>query len=498
MAFSSNAVRGLIDNGPLSRLTPDITLKLILLILGLGLSLVAAYLIPSGGWPIALGLVLALPGLILLHNYPLIGLFVWLMLAPLLMVADSTSLRRLYWIVHRILPLLTIFVIVLGSMLRVNKRKLPKLGWIELAMLGYVGISLASIAFLNADPITTVIWYYDRVIVPMFLYLLVRLLVPNQEELRRLLPALFFLCLTQAIFGVIYVVSRNLLPSSWLRATGARATGSLGSPSVYSIAVIFAAILLLHAALSLKSQGINRFKLPLIGVFVLAMMAVFFTFSRSSWMSGVIVIVGFLFIYPKFTFRIALIATPVVFLVAGGLLVSQLSYASDRLYSEQSSESALSRLPVVVASLRMFEAKPVFGWGYSNFDNFDRQFQERVGDLVSPDKDHASHNLYLTILAEQGLMGLLLYLAPVFGLLFLSIKKWPDLAPQGFWSRKLLLILWVGVATHIIVNNFSNMRVVFGLGLWWITLGLIAAVVSNVNQPAKNETSAVQSGKKSE
>jgi hypothetical protein len=30
---------------------------------------------------------------------------------------------------------------------------------------------------------------------------------------------------------------------------------------------------------------------------------------------------------------------------------------------------------------------------------------------------------------------------------------------------------------HIVVNNFSNMRVVYGLGLWWVILGLIASLV---------------------
>jgi O-antigen ligase len=357
-----------------------------------------------------------------------------------------------------------------------------------------MGLTLVSIPFVSADPMTTFYHFYDRVIIPMCLYLIVRLLAPTQEELRRLLPALFFLCLTQAIFGVIYVTARDLLPAPWLRESGQRATGSLLSPGVYSTTLTFAAMLLLHAALSLKSKNINKFKPLLIGVFILAMLAVFFTFSRASWIVGVFVIAGFLYMYPKFMFRIALVATPVVLLLAGGLLVAQLSYASNRLYSAGSEQSALSRLPVVLASIRMFEAKPVLGWGYGNFDNFDRQFQERVGDLVAPDKDHASHNLYLTILAEQGLIGLLLYLVPAIGLLLLSIKKWSYLPSQGFWGKKLLLIFWLAILSHVVVNNFSNMRVVFGLGIWWMALAFIATILSGANQPAKDEPLAAWSG----
>jgi hypothetical protein len=48
---------------------------------------------------------------------------------------------------------------------------------------------------------------------------------------------------------------------------------------------------------------------------------------------------------------------------------------------------------------------------------------------------------------------------------------------QGFLNRNLVFIFWLVILFHFIVNNFSNMRVVFGLGMWWITLGLIANIV---------------------
>jgi O-antigen ligase len=146
----------------------------------------------------------------------------------------------------------------------------------------------------------------------------------------------------------------------------------------------------------------------------------------------------------------------------------------------------LGRLPVVLASIEMFQAKPLFGWGYTNFDEYDRQFQGRVGDLVAPEKDHASHNVYLTILAEQGLVGLGLFLAPLIGLAVLSVKKWALLPAEGFWSRKLLLIFWLTIIAHIVVNNFSNMRIVFGLGIWWICLALIANFLSQMADDKPN------------
>ena len=55
---------------------------------------------------------------------------------------------------------------------------------------------------------------------------------------------------------------------------------------------------------------------------------------------------------------------------------------------------------------------------------------------------------------------------------------------QGFLSRKLLIVLWLIALNYIVVTNFSNMRVVFGLGLWWVTLGLIAHMTHAHRAPA--------------
>jgi O-antigen ligase len=227
--------------------------------------------------------------------------------------------------------------------------------------------------------------------------------------------------------------------------------------------------------MALSTRLRNGRKLLLIAIFAACLLAVFFSFSRASWLAGLAVMIGLMFIYPKFVTRFAMLALPFLLIFAGIFLVDQLTYADDRLNSDQ---SALGRLPVILASVEMFKAKPALGWGYGNFDLYDRQFQGRVGDLVAPEKDHASHNVYLTILAEQGIVGLALVLAPVIGLAILSVKRWSSLPAEGFWSRKLLLIFWLTIVAHIVVNNFSNMRIVFGLGIWWISLALIANLLA--------------------
>jgi O-antigen ligase len=435
-----------------------------------------AYLVSSGRWYLALGLLLMPPALILLHRYPLAALTMWLLVAPLVVETDSTSVRKVFWVIHRALPVVTVAIIMLSSMLGIRARRLPTLGWPELMMAGYVVASLLSIAYTSNDSLAVAYLLYDRVFAPVCLYTIVRLLEPNEEELKRLLPAVVFLLVSQSVLGLLSWIAPDVVPSAWLGKVGERTTGSLRDPNTFGTTMIFCGMFVLHEGLTSRHGWMGRIWSVLL--FVLALLMVFLTFSRAVWLAGLIAIIGALYIYRRFVKRIGAVAIPaIIVMLASGLLTKPAEFARYRLQSEQSTESALSRLPVVYASVRMFEAKPVTGWGYGSFDRFDRQFQRPVGELVYPRKDHASHNLYLTILAEQGIIGLILFVGPMFYWLFRTRSGVANMPADRIVTRKLLTSLWLVFAGYALVNNFMVMHVPFGLGLWWLTLGLIGSLV---------------------
>ena len=446
-------------------------------VIGLGMGAVLAYLVANGLWPVALALLFALPAFVLLHRYPFAALLIWLLLAPFVVVSGGGPLRRVYWVIHRALPPAAIAVIILSSWLRIHPRRIPKLSLVEAAIVGYVVVSELSIVYLNPSAEATTILLYDRVIVPVCLYFLVRLTSPDEKDLRRLLPVVAFILVTQSVIGLLSWISPQVLPSFWLDRAGTRTTGSLDDYSVFTSALAFCIVLLFHSARTLdrtKKRSVLYLALVLLGGFM-----IFFSFSRGSWLAGMAIFLGLFWIYRGTVIRLALVTGLIITVVLGsGMLDDYLTFAAERLYSEQSTESALSRLPVYYAAYRMFEAKPLLGWGYDNFDRYDRGFQQRVGDLYAPDKDHASHNLYLSLIAEQGLVGTFLFLAPVGWWFIITIRVWSRMPPTGFWSRRLVVVLWLVILFHIVVNNFSNMRIVYGLGMWWLTLGLIASIVS--------------------
>lgn len=463
--------------------------RLLLGLLGLGLCVVVAYLVVADMWMFAVVMVAALPIFVLLHRYPLTGLFVWLLLGEFLVATNGGTIRKMYWLIHRALPLITLGIIFLSYMLRIHKRRLPRLGGAELFMAGYLVATQLSVIYLSSDVMANSFYIYDRIFVPMCLYLLVRLMRPTEQDMRRLIPFLIVILIAQSLIGIASWTVPQVLPSAWLDRVGTRTTGSLQSYSVFTCTAVTCGLLILQSALNHDLSNMRRrFYYAL---FALSYFMIFFSFSRGSWLAGLVVFMGLGLIYRQFIVRFTLATVPLVaILLTVGLLSTYTEWASQRFYSDRSEEAALSRLPIYYASYRMFEEKPILGWGYGNFDHFDRLFQERVSGLINAVKDHASHNLYLTIVAEQGIVGIFFYMMPMFWWLALSMKAYSKLPAEGFWSRKLLVIFWLLLLFHIIVNNFSNMRVVYGLGLWWITLGFIGVMVSESLLPEQNQPEA--------
>ncbi len=74
-------------------------------------------------------------------------------------------------------------------------------------------------------------------------------------------------------------------------------------------------------------------------------------------------------------------------------------------------DTAEGRLITGAKSLGMIDRKPLFGWGYGRYDFFDENFRVQIGNIVN-ENDKTSHNTFLTVMAEQGIPALLLYLFP--------------------------------------------------------------------------------------
>ncbi len=446
------------------------------LLLGLGLGPLLAFLVVTENWILACAAVLLIPIFILLIRYPFMAFMLWMAMVPFIPFTHKYSL--VYWVLHRTLLLAALVIIILSRMLKLKKYPPVRLGWAELAMLGFGVAALLSILVSPVAPIETTLTLYDRTLVPFIAYLLIRFLSPREADLKRLLPIMLLVGLAECVIGLLSWFAPQAIPSIWHNELlGDRVVGTLGEPGVYAGALIFFMVFLFYESMNRK-RGVIR--TILIVTFALAVVCIFFTFTRSCWLAGLLVLLGLLFMYPKPIFSLLLVVVPITLILGGSLLTKEFAYALERLNEEGTAEN---RIILAHAGQQMFYTKPFFGWGYAAYDFYDWKFMERVGNVAPTYWDieyGTSHNTYITILAEMGAIGFLFYFFPLARWLVSSVKTLPKLPKEGFWSWRLLVVAWLSVGAQVVIAQFIDVRFfLFSLTILWFTLGFIASIVQS-------------------
>lgn len=444
------------------------------LLLAVVMGLTASVFIARGDTRSLVILLVLVPVALLLLKYPLIVVIAWLAVFPLFLKEPSGAGYLMYWALHRLLPPAALIVAVLTDWFRFHKREPVRFGAPELMMLFFITLTVVNIVLLGGgSPIQTLVRFYDRSFVPFIMYWIVRLSAPTEDDYKRLVPFAWIMLVFQCVIGLLSWFAPEVVPPQWAGLSGERTVGTLGNVAVYTVTLIFLSMIVFHYGMQSRSRWVRWLMFATLS---LAFFCVFFSFSRGSWLGGSLVLLGLLFLYPKVVFRIAVVVVALVLLLGNSVLADEIQFAIERL-NEQ--DTAQGRVIGSMASIRMIEEKPVFGWGYGNYDVYDEQFKERVGG-IAVQEGGTSHNTPLTIMVELGATGYILYILPAIIWLLRSIAVRRRMPQQGLLSRPLLVMLWLALLHHFTVTNFMDMFRfhVFGITIWWMALGLIGSIVA--------------------
>jgi O-antigen ligase len=447
------------------------------LLLGAGLGGLLAVLIVRGAWHFALPISLLVPMSILINRYPFVAIAIWMAVMP--WFPFQGTYKYVYFIVHRFLIPLALGIHILSRMLKLKKHSPVQLGPAELAMVAFGAMCAISIFVTGNDWKMLVSWLPDWYLVPFMAYWLIRFSNAQEQDLKRLIPLMLLLNLAECAIGLVSWFAPGALPSIWRhQLVGDRIVGTFGGPPAYAHVLIFFLVFLYHEAMSRKRGRARTF---LILTFGLGAVCIFFTFTRSAWLAGILVLLGLLYLYPKSTASLIAVVVPIAVILSAGVFAGEFAHASERL--NETEEGANARLVLANAGKNMFYARPVFGWGFGNYDRYDWKFMERVGETSPTEwqiKKGTSHNTYLTILAEMGVVGFFLLYFPVIWWLGLTIKTLLQLPKKGLWSRRLLIAMWLPIGAHMVVSQSIDMRFYYySLTLFWLNLGLVANVVQS-------------------
>ena len=257
------------------------------------------------------------------------------------------------------------------------------------------------------------------------LILAAALVLPDRDP-RAVIGAVIASAVLAAVLGIISDVSVSLPPLLvGLVADnefGVRAVGTFGNPNYFGFVEALATTAALAWCAVTRSPRLRAGLLLAAGVCVGALV---FTLSRG----GIITLLAGTSLLAFIRFRVAGVVAIATILLAFVLVYPVLSNyrlasAGDSPSAEalqQAAESDRERAATVLAGPQVWATSPLFGVGFGHYSFVSARFSGNLGATFS-------HNWYVNVLAEQGLVGAALWL-PALLAVALALRRRP-IAPR--------------------------------------------------------------------
>ncbi len=341
--------------------------------------------------------------------------------------------------------------------------------WAIVAYFVYVGISLYNTDVLPLSKDVYAVEFLFRVATPIFLYAYVRLRPLDSPQIRAFSLALVVLVIVQTVFGFISLQIPTLLPTPYQPRPVhiySRATGTYGAPEAYAFTLLFALVFIFYQSLQAQNQPERRWWWIVV---IIAIIGAVISRNRNGWLNLGILLTAMMLLDRRFirwVFGLFVVGVVGTLLLFPGFI----EHSFERLGEWRQIES---RIIMNSAGFRMMVEEPLFGRGYGTYDLYDWEYMQPVGQMEATNYELAtatSHNTYLTILVETGLVGLILYLLPTLYFLSRTVSDWDSVDDKAY-----LILLWMLILIVQIAGQIADLRFFpFILAYWWFALALIA------------------------
>ncbi|MFF3319641.1 O-antigen ligase family protein [Streptomyces sp. NPDC003035] len=376
-------------------------------------------------------------------------------------------------------------LLVLISLVRVLRSGARPLTRAAAVVLGLPVLGICLAAITSNDPAASLPGVARYVQVFVLVPAAVVLMVRDRRDFAVVAWALVGLALLQGAVGV----------TQYLTGTGAsymgedvRAVGTFGPTDVMGMATVVSYGLVVVTGIALGS-GRGRVRTAALVCAGLLFLPLVLSFSRGAWIATVLACaIQLVLSGPRRAARVALVVGALAVVLVGGLgvgsamvkeragSITQVAAAPD--------QSVTDRYTMWAAAGRMWRSEPLTGVGLKGFP----QYRDANASLaLSSGSDTAGagaafqrqpllspHNMYLLVLSEQGLVGLLTVAGSWVALLVAALRRRAReargagggdcaLVAIGLLSWQLVDFLYADIGGPSTVL----LSVVFGLAAWW-------------------------------
>lgn len=203
-------------------------------------------------------------------------------------------------------------------------------------------------------------------------------------------------------------------------------------------------------------------------------MALFLSYSRAAWVSiAAIIVIAVLIVY-KIKFR-WILTTLIIVVSVFFTFQHQIIYVLEKnkqdssenfvehiqsIYNISSDASNLERINRWQSAFRMFDERPVFGWGPGTYQfvyaPFQRSQERTIISTNAGDLGNA-HSEYIGPLSEQGFPGLIIQIILISGIIYTGVRVYRQALNKEIKLFSLLSVLSLCTYfVHGLLNNFLD------------------------------------------
>ncbi len=360
---------------------------------------------------------------------------------------------------------IVVLVMLLVMMLMLGRIRLNLAGSVGLAVFClalYFIVSAAISGFETHSPVKVHYRLIGGYLFPFTIFLLVLNGVQTEAQVRRISVffALISIYLTFTGWMERFEIWTLVIPKFIADPSVGIHFGRVRGPFVQSAAMGFTLTFCYFSNLVLARQTSAITRWLIYGLNILMLPIIFWTKTRSVWLGFLLSLLVWFAYSKKRTIRAVWVAV----LIAGACFVAAANLegflSEDREKGGVTDvEPILVRLGLAQITWNMFEVRPFLGVGFGHFRDYAPEF---AGDPSSPYYAFATtameHNNLLSILAETGLVGLVLYILTLVLIVRMSFslyRKLPPTAP-GFINRDLIVLFWILAIAYLVDGFFRE------------------------------------------
>ncbi|NTV52552.1 MAG: O-antigen ligase family protein [Candidatus Firestonebacteria bacterium] len=383
------------------------------------------------------------------------------------------SLARIIWI---------LLAFVLFSRFVTGKNRLLSMTKVEIAMVVFVLLALASKLFLQSrsaeltDPgISKLLNGY---VFPFSMFFISKHVAYDAGKIRKIFIfvvwAGLYLSLTalgehfSSLHGFVFprIIMDPNAGIHWGRARGpflnAAANGTV-------LGMIFPVVLFL--AIQEKAGSLLR-KFS-IGVSLLIPVALYFTYTRACWLGLIAAAVCMALFYPQIRKVFIIAAIGLAVLAAVKFTATSQDVGAAR-FRDQS--PIYDRIYLNDVAWRMFFKKPIFGYGLDSFPHISFHYFKKIkGVPYHALRGLVPHNTFLAVLVELGVVGFLPLILIYYFIFKNSVGHFFQRPREDVFARGLVVVLLAMSGAYFLNMTLIDMRFfLFPNALFFIMAGMVA------------------------